>query len=1300
MAAVFAIGRLLLTLTAAVDRRGKAQLAGGGTALAPPLPVADARASGQLVGGAETVPSFVSPGPAGRRRRAALRAHLSVPLFRNAYSLMINSALTSLLGVAFWILAARLLPADELGRDSALIATMVTLLTICQLNLGNALPRFLPQVSDPARTVRMAYGASVGLALVAAGIFVVVASRFSGPLSMLGDVRLAAAFVVGTALWGVFALQDGALTGMRQAPWVPIENAVFGTLKLLALPLALVVGLSHGAFVAWIGPMALMLIPVNALLFLRIIPQHKRREAARGVRPPGIARRPLMRFLIQDYMATTLAIGAVAVLPLLVLTLVGSEQNAYFYIALTIVLAFEAFATNAGTSLMVESAIDPERLPSMARMVVRRMLLVMLPLATLLFVAAPFVLAPFGSEYASGGTTLLRLLAVALVFRTFIALFQAISRSQTRGRTLLAIDVTLFSLIIGLTVVLAPRFGLEGVGIAWLVASVVVAVGCAPTFVRFLRGGEARGGVVTRRPARPGLTTILREPGAPRVPLPDDGALPAPAAPPSSRAIGPVAVAASLLAIVLMSLDLDWGVWSALVFAVLFAVAPGAALLPLMGARHDGRGWGLTIAVGLSVSTLIAQTMVWLGWHPVKMAYGVAIACPAIMLVTWAVRGSRRDPWSRTGAMRSSKRTRATGARGPQPRIDGRAVRHAAVIAVAFAAWGVGLATTDLGDIAGYGLITALGPAWFAGPALLLAGFLVAVSRPRLSPTTLAAYVLGFVVMLHATTPILYDVPRYTWTYKHIGVTQYIIANGAVDGSVDVYNNWPGFFALTAWLSSASEVGPLAYAAWSQVTFSIVAVAVLLFVLRGLAIGERTRWTAIWLFVGADWIGQNYFAPQALAFVLAIAVLGLVLRCAPARAVKATPRPRPGRRRRRGPLTRLRDADRRRVAERPPPPLSGRGALFAGALCFGAIAVSHQLSPVILILQVSALALVTGLRWWVPAAMVVANLVWISTAWSFIGGRFVLVEFNPVAQPDAGVPDQIGLPGVTEMAQASRLLLALILGLAAVGVYRAIRARLDVTPSVLVASAVAVLGLQSYGGEGILRTYLFALPWAAVLIVHALAAPAPRPGRPRPRLQPAIAVGVIGLIGALGIANYFGQELRTRVTASDVAAETWYEQNVEGDAVRALFSPNLPQSLTDQYIPREILPDPDPSLATLPQFAGRPLGPESVEPLRQVLLAEEATARYVILTPSQEAFTRLYGVFPPGAMRRLADALEASPQFWTLYARDGSWIFQLIESSRGQVGNTAPAAAPEPATRSPAARRVTSPRRPAARGAR
>jgi O-antigen/teichoic acid export membrane protein len=545
---------------------------------------------------------------------ARARAQLSDPLMRGAYSLMANTILASVLGVAFWIVAARLFPTSEVGRDSALIAAMLTLSGICQLNMVNAIPRFLPQVQDPARTMRTAYLATGAVALVLASAFVVVVPLLVSDLEALGDEPLlAAGFVVATILWGVFGIQDAALAALRRAPWVPVDNAVYNLLKLSALPLMLALGAAFGVFQSWVVPLILTIIPVNLFLFRRVIPAHRRTHTATAS-PLRYGRRKLFHYLAQDYAATTLAFTALAALPLLVVSFVGSTANAYFYIAFIIVHSLDLLALNAGTSLMVESAFDEERLQAHARTIVRRFLPLMAIASALVVIAAPLLLMPFGAEYADEGATVLRLLGAAVLFRATIILFQVISRARRRGGALLLVDAALFVLVMGLTVALARDYGLTGVGLAWLAANAMVALVLLPSLVRFLRveGAPSMGERARALVARVGERLRSGETPAP-------GLLTA-------------AAASCVATVVLVGAGLVPSL-AAIALLGVFSLAPGAALLPLIGGRGDMLRVGAIVGVSLALSVVLAMTMLWTGaWEPRPAAVVLAGVCLPILL--------------------------------------------------------------------------------------------------------------------------------------------------------------------------------------------------------------------------------------------------------------------------------------------------------------------------------------------------------------------------------------------------------------------------------------------------------------------------------------------------------------------------------------------------------------------------------------------------------------------------------------------------------------------------------------------
>lgn len=424
------------------------------------------------------------PMPRNRLRRLA-----ADPLLRSAYSLMLNVVLTAGSGVLFWILAARLFPSETVGRDSALVSAMTVFYVICSLGLSSWIIRFLPVVHmRPGRVVAGAYAITVSLSLVGGVAFVVIAPEISDEYRFLADSSLlAVTYVASIALWGVFALQDAVLTALRRAPWVPIENGVFGVLKLAALPVMLALGTSDAVFIAWVVPMAMMIIPINFLIFGRVL---RHQHGAGGEHDSPIqrfGRAGLIRYQAQDWGAGVLfQLGSTA-LPTVLVGLVGSHEAAYFYMPFTIVAAFDLMFLNVASSLTVEAVREEWRTPELTRTVIRRFGPLLAAGVLVLGIGAPLVLAPFGAEYAEHGATVLRLLAVASVFRGLVALYTALCRINGTTMPVLEIQAVTFALVMSLTVVLGKAHGLDGVAVAWLVGNGAVALFTIPRILRTIR---------------------------------------------------------------------------------------------------------------------------------------------------------------------------------------------------------------------------------------------------------------------------------------------------------------------------------------------------------------------------------------------------------------------------------------------------------------------------------------------------------------------------------------------------------------------------------------------------------------------------------------------------------------------------------------------------------------------------------------------------------------------------------------------------------------------------------------------
>ena len=441
------------------------------------------------------------PAPATRARRAGplagLRAHLAEPLNRTSLSLVTSMALTAVMGGGFWAVAARMYPPSTVGRDSALIAALTAIASLCQLNLTNVIVRFLPQIHKHlGRRVVQGYAAAALASVVVASAFVALAPLASHQFSFLrDDTALAVGFVLATTAWTVFSLQDSVLTALRRAAWVPVENGLFSAAKLALLPIGLAVFGSLGIFAAWVAPMFIAIAAVNWLIARRVLPAARvAQSGATGV-VDVFGWRALISFLAADFVGSAIGQVVMTALPLLVVGLLGTAAQAYFYVPFTLIITFDLMFGAVATSLTAEAARSPERVGEFMAMVKRRFLFLQLPLALALVALAPLVLAIFGPAYVHHSTTVLRLLALASCFRGFTALFGATARLRGKGLGLLAMQFSSLALLLPLVVVFARHGSVNGVAVAWLLTAVVIALAVAPSVLRFARdprmGGRA-----------------------------------------------------------------------------------------------------------------------------------------------------------------------------------------------------------------------------------------------------------------------------------------------------------------------------------------------------------------------------------------------------------------------------------------------------------------------------------------------------------------------------------------------------------------------------------------------------------------------------------------------------------------------------------------------------------------------------------------------------------------------------------------------------------------------------------------
>jgi hypothetical protein len=565
--------------------------------------------------------------------------------------------------------------------------------------------------------------------------------------------------------------------------------------------------------------------------------------------------------------------------------------------------------------------------------------------------------------------------------------------------------------------------------------------------------------------------------------------------------------------------------------------------------------------------------------------------------------------------------------------------------AVSLVLWGGALGTASVAGLgsAGLGLVSVLPAVFWVALAVLMGSFARTVTRWDTRWPVTAAHLLVLVAILHATPAILYGTLRYSWAWKHVGVVDYIANNGihfSLGGVLGAYQGWPGFFALNAFLTSASGLhSALGYASWALPLNDLLWLGPVMLIARAFTSDQRLVWTTAWLFELGNWVGQDYFSPQAFAFFLYLTIIAVCLRW-------------------------LWDP---RIGLPPILPAAAEGAgprRWVMVLCLvpmmAAIASSHQLTPFVLLLALTLLVVFRQLQpRWLPLLMAGITVAWIlygGLPWLVANPGLVLGGLGSLwSNVSAHIVGQGQVPsGQIVVDWGSRAVSAAIGVLALAGFWRyrrhqdAMARRSWNRLAVLAVAALPAAFANSYGGEIAFRVYLFALPFMAVAAA-AVFFPVPALGWSR-WSAPFLAVTSMALAVGFSLGNY-GQEAANYFSPSEVAAANWLYRTAPPGAELISADTDYPWAFVHYNQYSYSFLDAPPSfsqqvvrapVATITRLMGNATGPA-----------------YLILTSSQDVAIRLTGAWPAGAYQRVTRALLASGDFKVIYRTGDAMILQL-----------------------------------------
>jgi hypothetical protein len=607
------------------------------------------------------------------------------------------------------------------------------------------------------------------------------------------------------------------------------------------------------------------------------------------------------------------------------------------------------------------------------------------------------------------------------------------------------------------------------------------------------------------------------------------------------------------------------------------------------------------------------------------------------------------------------------------------------------------LGGVDIARFNGYGLISVLPVLSLLGIAAAVIAFSVGLCLPRAYPAVLGIALAGIVICLDAVTVFTEPEPRFPTSYQIAGFVEYVSRTGHAAPGLDAYFSWPGLFAAVAFLQHVTGNHDLIpVLRWWPVTVDMACLVPLCLIMGNLRASWRAKWLAAFAFEAGNWVGQDYFSPQAFNYFLYLSLIAILLNWFRSPMPLAVPVPR-GKAAARGksvprgkaaargkPVPRwertLRDwlswwrswisvfswwrpwfsVPERGETEPGPTTRAQRAILLTIVLgLFVFSTTSHQLTPFDMIAACLGLVAVrrctvTGL----PVLMAVIVTAWVSFAAVGFWSGHLSALFGDLGNFGGNLTSSVA-DRITGTAQHRQVLeirsgfAAVMLAMGAGGLlrrrYRAIDDRILIA---LLCMPFLAFATQSYGGEIALRVYLFALPAAAVLAAY-LFFPSGRDesGYQWRALVPVSACAV-AMVMAFFVARY-GNEVFEQTPSGEVSAFDYLYEHDQGP-IRLLWLSPAPAVDNTPQMPWEY--QDIEKIEFLPELA--PRNPASLTSLIATLRGEGPDS-YLITTSTQESYLTQEANYIPGWGAAFRARMAATPGVRIVYANADAVIYAL-----------------------------------------
>ncbi len=349
---------------------------------------------------------------------------------------------------------------------------MLLLSTFSTLGLEFSLIRFLSTAGEKSRDmINTSLTIGLILSVISALIFVIGLEYWSQALIQIRhNLLLLSLFIFSVIITTLNTLGQQIFIAKRRTDLAFTRGIIFGLFRFIPLVILAIFFQTFGILTAW----SIALLAALIFSFISI------NKIEAGICPIPMLKKEvasnMIQFSLLNYFANIISSLPGLIFPIIVINLLGAEQNAYFYMGWSIGVVLFIIPISLSSTLFAEGSHHQDKMNQEIKRSIKLLIYILIPAVILVIVLANRLLFLFGESYSDNATQFLRLLAISALPQGINQIFFSKMRVEMNNRIILTLCIVSATISLSLSWILLPLYGILGIGIAVLSSQTVIAL--------------------------------------------------------------------------------------------------------------------------------------------------------------------------------------------------------------------------------------------------------------------------------------------------------------------------------------------------------------------------------------------------------------------------------------------------------------------------------------------------------------------------------------------------------------------------------------------------------------------------------------------------------------------------------------------------------------------------------------------------------------------------------------------------------------------------------------------------------